>query len=106
MGIAALALAMWLANSAYRASLAPRDVEEGEADGVAAEVSTLTKEAKHEEAAPAAGHGDSATSFDEPDYTIRGLLHTSAYSLLAGVLAGAPRCADTRSCRCHPIIMP
>ncbi len=83
VGVAALALAMWLANRVFRAGSAARDPERG------ARGPSLAGEAAAE-GKPAAGAGAAAApDFDEPDYTIRGLLHTSAYALLAGVLAGA-----------------
>lgn len=83
VGVAALALAMWLANRVFRAGSAARDLERG------ARERSLAGDAAAE-GKPAADAGAAAApGFDEPDYTVRGLLHTSAYALLAGVLAGA-----------------
>ena len=84
VGVCALALAMWLANRMYRAALArehPEHCEPGGAHAAGAEAGS-----GHAEKASAAAQ---ASDFHEPDYTIRGLLHTSAFALLAGVLAGA-----------------
>lgn len=84
VGVSALALAMWLANRMYRAALArehPEHCEPGGARAAGAEAAD-----GHAEKVSAAAQ---PSDFQEPDYTIRGLLHTSAFALLAGVLAGA-----------------
>ena len=84
VGVSALALAMWLANRMYRAALAREHPEHGKPGGARAAGAEAGN--GHAEKASAAAH---TSDFQEPDYTIRGLLHTSAFALLAGVLAGA-----------------
>ena len=84
VGVAALALAMWLANRMYRAALAREHPEYGKPGGARA-VGAEAGSGHAEEASAAARTSD----FQEPDFTVRGLLHTSAFALLAGVLAGA-----------------
>lgn len=88
VGVVALALAMWLANRVYRATLASRATNDPETGGWK---DVLAGSAAQEEEPGADRSGSTnGAAFDEPDYTIRGLLHTSMFALLAGVLAGAP----------------
>lgn len=72
----------------YRATLASRATNDPETGG---RKDVLAGSAAQEEK-PGADRSGSTNGavFDEPDYTIRGLLLTSIFALLAGVLAGAP----------------